>query len=62
MQAKSRVNRTLPARSADAVHDDGLPVLQEFEYRRHGTPTHPSWLNEVWVNRDVVLDSHPPVA
>ena len=136
MQAKSRVNRTLPARSADAVHDDGLPVLQEFEYRRHGTrslfaafncgdgsvyaeptasrcaanfvqfltgldahvaahlelhcivdnlsahgtpaveaflddhhraflhptPTHPSWLNQVWVNRDVVLDPHPPVA
>ena len=37
IQAKSRVNQTMPALPADVDHGAGLPVHQEFEYRRHGT-------------------------
>ena len=36
MQAKSRVNRTRPALPSNEDRD-GLPVHQEFEYKRHGT-------------------------
>jgi transposase len=37
MQAKSRVNKTKPALPAEPNETTGKPVLQEFEYKRHGT-------------------------